>query len=281
MSFTTFSGNTGNISALSDRPNDTDGLTAAQLKAKFDKAGDDIKTYLNFTLIPELEATTAGASIGVAATGITASTVTAALEELLADIAAAVIAGLTDDCVQTSYIQDEAVTTAKLDDGAVTTAKITDANVTEGKLASDAVVTSKIKDANVTTAKIADTAVTAAKLAANAVTTAKIADGNVTRAKIADDAINADKVDSSIQTRHLWFLNREIPRITSNNGTQTITGLTNLTNNYSVVVSPTEASFIEYRDCGVRCSSVGNGQATFKAESATSGKLYVNIIAFY
>lgn len=42
------------ISALSDEPNATDGLTATQLKAKFDEAAGIIKTYLNGTIVPAI-----------------------------------------------------------------------------------------------------------------------------------------------------------------------------------------------------------------------------------
>jgi len=42
------------ISKLPDEPNEG-GLTAAQLKAKFDEAGETVKLYLNETLIPEIE----------------------------------------------------------------------------------------------------------------------------------------------------------------------------------------------------------------------------------
>ena len=44
-----------NIQALSDRPNEIDGLTSAELKAKFDKAGADIKTYINETLTEQVD----------------------------------------------------------------------------------------------------------------------------------------------------------------------------------------------------------------------------------
>lgn len=43
------------VSALDDQPNDVGGLTAAELKAKFDEGGNAIKLYLNGTLIAELE----------------------------------------------------------------------------------------------------------------------------------------------------------------------------------------------------------------------------------
>lgn len=44
-----------NIQALSDRPNTADGLTSHELKERFDKAGSDIKSYLNNTLTEEVE----------------------------------------------------------------------------------------------------------------------------------------------------------------------------------------------------------------------------------
>ena len=47
--------NVNNIQGLSDRPNTIDGLTSAELKAKFDKAVSDIKEYINGTHIPQLE----------------------------------------------------------------------------------------------------------------------------------------------------------------------------------------------------------------------------------
>ena len=45
-----------NISDLSSTPNATEGLTAAQLQAKFDKTGADAKTYINDTLTAEIDA---------------------------------------------------------------------------------------------------------------------------------------------------------------------------------------------------------------------------------
>lgn len=42
------------ISALDNEPNDEGGLTAAELKAKFDESGNKIKQYINGTLIPDI-----------------------------------------------------------------------------------------------------------------------------------------------------------------------------------------------------------------------------------
>lgn len=55
LNLTKLTANVNNIQALSDRPNTADGITAQQLKEKFDKAGADIKDWANNTLIEELE----------------------------------------------------------------------------------------------------------------------------------------------------------------------------------------------------------------------------------
>lgn len=57
MEYTTFNTNVENVSNLSDLPNENEGLTSAELKAVFDKAGSDIKSFLNGSLIPELNNT--------------------------------------------------------------------------------------------------------------------------------------------------------------------------------------------------------------------------------
>ena len=50
-----------NIQKLDDEPNDVGGLSAAELKAEFDRSGNTIKKYLNETLIPQLSDTVAEA----------------------------------------------------------------------------------------------------------------------------------------------------------------------------------------------------------------------------
>lgn len=55
INITNLTANVNNIQGLSDRPNTADGITSQQLKEKFDKAGTDIKSYINNTLIEELE----------------------------------------------------------------------------------------------------------------------------------------------------------------------------------------------------------------------------------
>ena len=45
-----------NIQSLADTPSSLDGLTTATFKAKFDQSSADEKTFINSTLIPELDA---------------------------------------------------------------------------------------------------------------------------------------------------------------------------------------------------------------------------------
>jgi len=62
-----------NVSALSDQPNDNDGLSADELKAVFDAAGVAIKNYLNNILVPELEAAINAAASGIAMDALSGS----------------------------------------------------------------------------------------------------------------------------------------------------------------------------------------------------------------
>lgn len=67
MPFTTCSVATNNISTLEDLPNDVGGLTAAELKAAFDKFGAEFVEWFNETHTTELD--------GLAGEGHTTETV--------------------------------------------------------------------------------------------------------------------------------------------------------------------------------------------------------------
>lgn len=83
MAFTKLTQDMNIISALDDRPNEVGGLSAADLKAKFDEAGNHIKTFINNTLTSELENGGAGRIGAGVIEGLTAATVQEALAELL------------------------------------------------------------------------------------------------------------------------------------------------------------------------------------------------------
>lgn len=55
MNVTKFTQDMNIIAKLDNEPNDMGGLTAAQLKAKFDEGGLRVQEYINGTLIPEIE----------------------------------------------------------------------------------------------------------------------------------------------------------------------------------------------------------------------------------
>ena len=54
MAIPSFSKDMAIIQALDDEPNDVGGLSAAELKAKFDEGGEAIKDYLNGSLLPNV-----------------------------------------------------------------------------------------------------------------------------------------------------------------------------------------------------------------------------------
>ena len=56
MSIPTLTADLAVIQKLADLPNSTDGLTAQELKARFDRAGLEIQTWINETLVPALQA---------------------------------------------------------------------------------------------------------------------------------------------------------------------------------------------------------------------------------
>ncbi len=62
------------ISALATQPNDETGLTAEQLKAKYDEAAKLLQAYINNTLIPELSLGTTGVTTITSDTVLTANT---------------------------------------------------------------------------------------------------------------------------------------------------------------------------------------------------------------
>lgn len=195
MPLTQFTDNVAIVAALADLPNDTGGLTATQLKAKFDTAATLIKTYLNSTLLAELAAVIDGDSgadnIGATAiTGLAGTTVQSLLESLKT---------LTDGLTAGTGLANSSVTTAKIALLAVTAAQIANATITATQLADGAVTSAKILDGTISTTDLADAIITTAKLALLSVTTAQLADNSVTSAKIADGTIaTADIADGAI-----------------------------------------------------------------------------------
>lgn len=218
----------GTVSTLDDRPNDTGGLTAAELKAKFDADAGTLKDYVNDVLIPFLEGTSAAASLGITTiSGFSADNIQTALEEIIGAMQGITQGSVADGSITLAKLAAE-VTAIALGGAAAShthgagdiasgtldasripvldASKLGAGSVGSSQLASSAVTTQKIKDGAVTADKlaalavfaqhIANGAITAPKLAAGAVGTSNLGDGVVTRAKLAQDAIGK-KVDWS------------------------------------------------------------------------------------
>lgn len=216
MSLPTITTELGTVSQLDDRPNDTGGLTAAELKAKFDKDAGTIKSYVNDILIPYLESKAGAGSIGIETiTGLAATEVQTALEQIIVamqEITQGAVANASITLVKlaeevtavalggaaASHTHDASeiisgtidsvrlpsITTEKIADGAVTNAKLGEKSVAEANICTGAVTKDKIGALAVQATHIAGEAVTNAKLAANAVSTEKMADKSVTPAKL-------------------------------------------------------------------------------------------------
>lgn len=190
------------IQALDDEPNDVGGLSAAQLKAKFDEAVGYIKTYLNDTLIPYFESTSGAGSLGITTvSGIQAATnVQDALAALEANIEGVTQGAVADNSINTVKLVDSSITTAKLADNSVSTAKLQADAVTNAKMADSSVGTNELIDGSVATAKLADGSVSTVKLADGAVTAAKVAAGAISNSKLANSSVVADNIAANAVT---------------------------------------------------------------------------------
>lgn len=138
-SFTNLTTDLDVIQKLDDLPNAVGGLSAADLKAKFDEAANAIKDYINAVLLAQLQAEIPGQAganrIGIS--GIVGLTGTNNVQDALAAIYAAA------QEAQAGTILDGTISTEKLADLAVTTAKLAASAVTGEKLAAGVVDNSK------------------------------------------------------------------------------------------------------------------------------------------
>ena len=109
MAYTTFDTDVRNIQKLGDQPNDTDGLSADELKALFDKAGVDLKDFINSTMLPEIFDSVEAAAKGISQEGVPGSSIrdnTITSNKLCKDE--------NNQAVSTATIQNQAVTLGKL-----------------------------------------------------------------------------------------------------------------------------------------------------------------------
>ena len=110
MALSRYSGDTNYVSQLSDQPNDNEGLSAAELKAVFDKFGTEFKNYFNNTLLPEVETAINAAAAGIPTGGADASIL---LDGSITNSKLKSTSG--SEAVDTNVIKDGAVTGDKLE----------------------------------------------------------------------------------------------------------------------------------------------------------------------
>ena len=219
MGFTRFEDNVSVHQGLSDEPNIDDGLSAEQLKKKFDEPSEKLKKAFN-DLISELESNNSASNVGASMldnNDTSAANIQAKLENIQA---------------QLTIIKNTNIDTNKINDNAVTTAKISNENVTTDKIANDAITTEKISNGSVTSDKIdadvkkasnisatiinsQDTseanvqaklnkiyadliAMTQGAVADNSITSAKLADNSVTNTKIPNNSIAENKIANGL-----------------------------------------------------------------------------------
>lgn len=285
MAFTKVTKDMGIIGALADKPNDVGGLTAGQLKAKFDEAGAALKDYLNNTLTAELEGQNGAGNIGIQAIeGITATTVQAALQALKAAIDNAIAGVLLDDSVTATKLAANAVTTDKLADNSVTAAKIKDGEVGANELASNAVATAKLANGAVTTEKLAGAAVTNEKLASEAVGTDNLKNDLLvpvskggTGGTTAETARQQLGAQGLIQSSSFSLTAAGWTARTGGGYTQSAT-VTGLTANSMFVASPSdEAGWKVAQDANLYPPTAGAGTLTFACEEQPDGPITVTV----
>lgn len=226
----------GTVSTLDDRPNDTGGLTAAELKAKFDADAGTLKAYVNDVFIPFLEGASAAASLGITTIpGFSADNIQTALEQIVQAMQDVTQGSVTDGSITLAKLAAEVTAVAlggaaashthgagdiasgtlessripvldgtKLGTGSVGTAQLGAAVVTAEKLAALAVLAQHIANGAVTTQKLAEGAVTADKIAAGAIITALLAPNAVTAEKLANDIPYTKFGLAADQVRHIY-----------------------------------------------------------------------------
>ncbi len=125
MGIEKFTKDMGVIARLDNEPNDVGGLSAAELKAKFDEGGQALKDYLNEVLLPALEGMEAAGLLGAKPFGkVTGTDIQTQLRQV-SDSVEQVILG---------QIPDGSISGEKLADGAVTPEKVPDHSIGPDKL---------------------------------------------------------------------------------------------------------------------------------------------------
>lgn len=168
----------------------------ADAREQVQGVSDQIKEFLNETLLPQVENAAAGCSgaqkIGSEEIqGVDGTNVFAQIVSLKTQI----------DDVSAGSVSDGSITTQKIAEAAVTKAKVANNAIGEAQLAPSAVTQEKICNGAVSGTKIAESAVAGNHIMPAAVSGAHIADGAIGNTKIAAGAVSATKIADGCVTK--------------------------------------------------------------------------------
>lgn len=230
MSIPTLDADLSIIQKLDDYPNDIGGLSAAQLKAKFDEGVLALQTYINTVLIPALIASNVSFTPTAA---VKAETVQAAIENVQAQLAG----------ISAGTIPNNTVGMEKL------TKTVQRAIESGGSASADVAALSKIVTQNV------------AATSENAAAISSINAANVTRdAEISKIAGKAEKSKGAtfVLTAAGWAERKQTVAINIGSGRNDAVGLD---------TSATLAQWQEAAKCGVKVYSANEEGITFSCET--------------
>lgn len=115
MAFTSISKDMNIISVLSNLPNEDDGLTAEELKEKFDEGGLALKEYINDTLLSELEGVSGSEKLGAKAiSGVAGANIYLQISDLKTQLDELTMGSIPDNSLETIKLKDGCITNAKL-----------------------------------------------------------------------------------------------------------------------------------------------------------------------
>ena len=230
MSIPTLDTDLSIIQKLDDYPNDVGGLSAAQLKAKFDEGGLALQVYINTVLIPALIASNLPFTPTAA---VNAATIQAAIENVQAQLAG----------ISAGSIPNNTVGMEKL------TKQVQDAIASGGSASASIAALSETVSQNVT-ATSENTASIAAINTANTARDAEIA-------KIAGKA-EKSKGATFVLTAVGWTENKQTVAINIGTGRNDAVGLD---------TSASLAQWQEAAKCGVKVYSANEEGITFSCET--------------
>ena len=309
--FTTFDTDVENIQKLGDQPNDTDGLSADELKYLFDKAGMDLKDFINNVSLPEIFYAVDAAARGVTQEGLSGSVLN---DNSVTDSKLSKTEG--SEAVTTLTIRNQAVTLQKLSTqvqnllsnlqtGLQNATRMLDQKANSSSLAKvatsgnysdlnelpiiptvDAVLSSTSENPvqnkavyaaladKAEASSLSDVATSGSYNDLNDKPTIPVVDSSLDTSS--SNAIQNSVVAAAINTKQ----NKAIATtatLASGNTAWTVT-VNGVTANNIVLVAPNAAGYAQWVDHRVRCSSQNTNTLGFTADTATTASITVNVV---